>query len=292
MLSRADQTRAGDNAESILRRLGVYEPQLATSCAQNNDARRLFEAAPGKQVQARVGSEAGRWNWWRASRRRNAEQGQHPLHAPDDRARRRPVARQQRGGRARHRRCALASGTIQTSLFAATDEAELRDAIAIQMVEIFSADIDFHRELRRGDTFSVVYESLSADGAAGHLGRETGRVLAAEFSERRPRCTRRCGTPTATASRGYFGFDGQSERRAFLASPMEFSRVTSGFSMRLHPILQTWRRHLGVDYAAPDRHAGAQRSATASSSSPAGRTATATWCRSRTATTAARCMRT
>jgi murein DD-endopeptidase MepM/ murein hydrolase activator NlpD len=50
---------------------------------------------------------------------------------------------------------------------------------------------------------------------------------------------------------GFYGFDGESKRRAFLASPMEFSRVTSGFSMRFHPILKNWRAHLGVDYGAP-----------------------------------------
>ena len=49
----------------------------------------------------------------------------------------------------------------------------------------------------------------------------------------------------------YFTFDGQSLRKAYLASPLEFSRVSSGFKMRFHPILQTWRAHLGVDYAAP-----------------------------------------
>jgi murein DD-endopeptidase MepM/ murein hydrolase activator NlpD len=55
-----------------------------------------------------------------------------------------------------------------------------------------------------------------------------------------------------TASKGgYYTLDGQSLRRAFLASPMEFSRVSSGFKMRFHPILQKWRAHLGVDYAAP-----------------------------------------
>ena len=50
---------------------------------------------------------------------------------------------------------------------------------------------------------------------------------------------------------GYYGFDGQSKRRAFLASPMEFSRVTSGFAMRMHPIQNVWKAHLGVDYGAP-----------------------------------------
>jgi murein DD-endopeptidase MepM/ murein hydrolase activator NlpD len=144
----------------------------------------------------------------------------------------------------------VAGGTIQTSLFAATDEARLSDQIAVQMVELFAGDIDFHRELHRGDTFSVVYESLSADGQPVTWADDAGRVLVAEFVN---------GTKVHqvlwyaedNAKGGYYGFDGQSRRRAFLASPMAFSRVTSGFSMRMHPILNTWRQHGGVDYAAP-----------------------------------------
>jgi murein DD-endopeptidase MepM/ murein hydrolase activator NlpD len=144
----------------------------------------------------------------------------------------------------------LASGTIRSSLFAASDEARVPDALAIQMAEIFAADIDMHRELRRGDTFSVVYESLTADGETIGWGPSAGRVLAAEFVNAGK--THQAVWYRGTDGRGaYFDLAGQSKRRAFLASPMEFSRVSSGFAMRFHPILQTWRKHNGVDYAAP-----------------------------------------
>jgi murein DD-endopeptidase MepM/ murein hydrolase activator NlpD len=149
----------------------------------------------------------------------------------------------------------LASGTIRTSLFAATDDAGIPDAVAVQIAEIFSGDIDFHRALRKGDRFSVVYETLEADGEA----LRTGRVLSTEFVNggkklqamwfREPASGQ--GAGAASAKGGYYTLDGQSLRRAYLASPMEFSRVSSGFKMRFHPILQTWRAHLGVDYAAP-----------------------------------------
>jgi murein DD-endopeptidase MepM/ murein hydrolase activator NlpD len=148
----------------------------------------------------------------------------------------------------------LASGSIRTSLFAATDDAGIPDAVAVQIAEIFSGDIDFHRALRKGDRFSVVYETLEADGEA----MRTGRVLSTEFVNngrtlqamwfRDPASSTAAG---AIAKGGYYTLDGQSLRRAYLASPMEFSRVSSGFKMRFHPILQTWRAHLGVDYAAP-----------------------------------------
>jgi hypothetical protein len=143
----------------------------------------------------------------------------------------------------------LASGTIRSSLFAATDEARIPDPVATQMAEIFSGDIDFHRELRKGDTFSIVYEAVTADGEPVPWNQGAGRVLAAEFIN---------GGKThqaiwfETGSKGsYFDPSGRSRKRALLASPMEFSRVTSGFAMRMHPILQRMRAHLGVDYGAP-----------------------------------------
>ena len=164
----------------------------------------------------------------------------------------------------------LASGTIQSSLFAATDEARLPDAIAVQVAEIFSTDIDFHRALRKGDRFSLTYEALEGDGEP----LRTGRVTSAEFVNNGKTYQAMWfgptgasllapvagpGEKTGTAGKGalnapkgaYYTLDGKSLRRAYLASPLEFSRVTSGFKMRLHPIFQTWKAHLGVDYAAP-----------------------------------------
>jgi murein DD-endopeptidase MepM/ murein hydrolase activator NlpD len=139
---------------------------------------------------------------------------------------------------------------IRSSLFAATDEAHIPDAVAVQMAEVFSTDVDFHRELRRGDTFSVVYEALTADGEPITWASSGGRVLAAEFVNK--------GRPYTAVwfkdelgKGGYYDLNGQSKRRSFLASPMEFSRVTSGFAMRMHPILNQWRAHKGVDYGAP-----------------------------------------
>ena len=150
----------------------------------------------------------------------------------------------------------LASGTIRSSLFAATDEARIPDPVAAQMAEIFAADIDFHRELRKGDTFSVVYEALTADGEPVTWAVPTGRVLSAEFVNN-GKAHHALWYADASGRGAYFGFDGLSKRRAFLASPMEFSRVTSGFAMRFHPILQTLRAHRGRGLRCAPRHAGA-----------------------------------
>jgi murein DD-endopeptidase MepM/ murein hydrolase activator NlpD len=149
----------------------------------------------------------------------------------------------------------LAGGTITSSLFAATDDARIPDAVAIQVAEIFSGDIDFHRALRKGDRFSIVYETLEADGEP----MRSGRVLSAEFVNKGKTFqamwfedAQAVAGQAAPAGKGaYFTLDGQSLRKSFLVSPLAFSRVTSGFKMRFHPVLKTWRAHLGVDYAAP-----------------------------------------
>jgi murein DD-endopeptidase MepM/ murein hydrolase activator NlpD len=141
----------------------------------------------------------------------------------------------------------MGSGTIQSSLFAATDDADIPDAVASQLADIFAGDIDFHRALRKGDRFAVVYESLEADGEV----LRTGRVLSAEFVNNGKTHQAFWFKEEGAKSGGYFNAEGVSLRRAYLASPLAFSRMTSGFKIRFPPILQTWRAHLGVDYAAP-----------------------------------------
>jgi murein DD-endopeptidase MepM/ murein hydrolase activator NlpD len=142
-------------------------------------------------------------------------------------------------------RLRLGSGVVRSSLFAAADDAHMPDAIVSQMVEIFSNDIDFRHDLRRGDRFNVVYEALEADGEP----LRTGRILSAEFVN--------AGTPydavwfQAPGRKGaYYSLDGESLETQYLAAPLEFSRVSSGFAMRMHPIQHEWKAHLGVDYAA------------------------------------------
>ncbi len=143
------------------------------------------------------------------------------------------------------RRVYLKKGEIRSSLFAAADDVELPDSVTMQLADIFSGDVDFHRDLRRGDRFTVLYEVLH------HQGRplRSGRVLAAEFVNGKR--TLRAVWFADDGKGGYYAPDGSNLRKAFLRSPLEFSRVTSGFSMRLHPILNEWRAHKGVDYGAP-----------------------------------------
>ena len=140
----------------------------------------------------------------------------------------------------------MKSGEISTSLFAATDAAGIPDGVAIQLADIFGGDMDFHRDLRRGDRFAVVFETVRFEGRVVR----PVRVLAAEFTSRK-RTYRAVWFQDASGRGGYYAPDGENLRKVFLRSPLEYSRVTSGFGLRRHPILQQWRAHQGVDYGAP-----------------------------------------
>ncbi len=171
-LFRTEITRSSDTAEALLRRLGIDDPAAAAFVRGNAEAR-TAAARPRRPHRDRRGharkrpAEAERALDSRRRRR---------LQAPGDRA------RPQRGFRVRTETDALtpgsrlASGIVRSSLFAATDDARIPDAVASQLADIFSGDVDF-RALRKGDRFAVVYETFEADGQT----LRSGRVLSAEF---------------------------------------------------------------------------------------------------------------
>ncbi len=140
----------------------------------------------------------------------------------------------------------MRSGTIVHSLFGATDAVDLPDSIASKFAEIFGTQIDFTRDLRQGDQFSVVYETIFDRGVPVRV----GRILAAEF-------TNQGKTHTvvlfkeADGNEAYYTPDGRGLNQAFLRYPLEFTRISSSFGRRLHPIHKSWRSHNGTDFAAP-----------------------------------------
>ena len=245
-LFRSDTTRSSDTADTLLSRLGIDDPSAAAFLRTDPITRLALLGRAGRSLTAEA-SEANallklsaRWSPDADGtfKRLVVEKTGSTFSARLETA---PLVTNTR----------LASGSINTSLFAATDDARMPDTVATQIADIFSGDIDFHRSLRKGDRFSVVYETLEGDGEP----LRAGRVLSAEFVNAGKSFQATWFQEPATATQaqghgGYFTLDGQSLRRAYLTSPLEFSRVSSGFSMRLHPILQTWRAHLGVDYAA------------------------------------------
>lgn len=249
-LTRSDITRGTDTAESLLLRLGVRDGQAAAFLRSDPEARRLLAGRGGRLVQVQTSIDGfleelvARWPSESPDTARTHFTRLTVSRGPDGRW----TAQTASAAYGTEQR--LASGSIASTLFAATDEAGIPDAVAMQIADIFSTDIDFHRELRKGDSFSVVYESLTADGQPVPWNGGAGRVLAAEFVNA-GRVFHAVWFTRADGRGGYYGADGRSLRRTFLASPMEFSRVTSGFAMRFHPVLQTRRAHLGVDYGAP-----------------------------------------
>jgi murein DD-endopeptidase MepM/ murein hydrolase activator NlpD len=246
-LTRSDVTRPGDSADSLLRRLGIQDRDAATWLRNDPVAKQLFDGRSGKMITATLTPQRtlqGLVARYAVVGDDNNDQRFTRLSVTPEGSS--WVARRETGELRSTSR--LASGTIQSSLFAATDESGIPDAVAVQIAEIFGTDIDFRRELRKGDSFSVVFETLTADGEPISWNQGSGRVLATEFINN--------GKTYQAAwfgegKGGYFDFGGQSKRRSFLASPMEFSRVTSGFKMRFHPIQKIWKAHLGVDFGAP-----------------------------------------
>jgi murein DD-endopeptidase MepM/ murein hydrolase activator NlpD len=116
----------------------------------------------------------------------------------------------------------------------------------LDLADIFAWDLDFHTEIQKGDSFGVAVEKMYLDGRFIRY----GRILAAEFV-RGPRHLHAVWFDEGGAP-GYYASDGTSLRKAFLRSPLKYTRISSGFSFaRLHPILGTVTPHLGIDYAAP-----------------------------------------
>ena len=247
-LYRSDVTRSTDTADSLLRRLGVSDPAAAAFLRTDRETQSTLLGRAGRNVQAEVDARGrllsltARWSpeddgtFSRLTLRAAGSTWKSTLETL-------PLTASTR----------MASGSIQSSLFAATDEARIPDGVAVQMAEIFSGDIDFHRALRKGDRFVVVYESLEGDGEPLRAGRvlstefvNAGKAYQALWFESSPSAS----NGRSSAKGAYYNLRGESLRRAFLASPVAFSRITSGFAMRFHPILQIWRAHLGVDYGA------------------------------------------
>jgi murein DD-endopeptidase MepM/ murein hydrolase activator NlpD len=225
---REEHFQRGDTVPALLERLGIEAPHVARMAK----LRALQQLTPGTQVSAEVSANGEPIMLSFLSGRDTlikivAEANGH-FRVTDDRA-------QLSTG------VVMKSGVVESSLFAAADEAGIPESIAMQLGDVFGGDIDFHRELRRGDQFAVVYELHYLGGRPVRA----GRLLAAEFTNSRKTFR------AVHFNNGYYTPDGKNLRKAFLRSPLEFSRVTSGFGMRRHPLEQAWIKHQGIDYAAP-----------------------------------------
>jgi murein DD-endopeptidase MepM/ murein hydrolase activator NlpD len=234
---REERVQRGDTIGALLARAGVEDAQAMQFLRTDPAARPLYQLRPGRPVHVAVDAEGDLV----ALKFQTATGDYLTVERQDDgyRTASAPVTEEVR--------TVLRSGEIRTSLFGAADAAGIPDAITTALADVFGGDIDFYHDLQRGDRFTVVYESRYVNGEPSGA----GRLLAAQF-ENKGVALRVFLYRDAEGNEGYFTDTGRSARGAFLRSPMEFSRITSGFTLaRFHPILQEWREHKGVDYAAP-----------------------------------------
>lgn len=143
------------------------------------------------------------------------------------------------------KRHGYAVGVIESSMYNAGHKAGMSNALIMQMAHIFRWDVDFAKDIRAGDRFSVVYEEILKNGKVI----STGNILAAEFDANGHayRAFRYLHDDDAH----YYDAEGRPLRKAFLRAPVDFTRISSRFGRRYHPIQHRWKMHEGVDYAAP-----------------------------------------
>ena len=234
---REERIQRGDTVASLLSRLDVNSEDIRAFLAEAKHAPALYQLKPGKTLQAQTTEDGAllslRYHYGTTTMMQVDKRDGH------FQARELPLPLE--------RQLVMGSGEIRSSLFAATDAANMPDAVATQMADVFSTDIDFHRDLKRGDRFAVVYEAFYDKGELV----KTGHIMAAEFVNN-GKAYRAVYFQDKAGHGDYYTPEGKNLRKAFLRSPLEFSRITSGFTLaRFHPILKEWRAHKGIDYAAP-----------------------------------------
>ena len=232
-----ERIQRGDTMSSLLDRLNVNDEDISGFLQSAKDSKSMRQLIPGRIVRAQTDEEGNLISLQYISSSESmlkVEKQAGKFIASDNAV---PL----------ESRLIMKSAEIKSSLFGATDAANIPDHIAMQIADIFSSDIDFHSDLQKGDKVSVVYESFYNKGELI----KTGRVLAAEFINS-GKIYSAVYFQDREGRGGYYTPEGKNLRKAFLRSPLEFSRVTSGFtSARFHPVLKTWRAHKGVDYGAP-----------------------------------------
>jgi murein DD-endopeptidase MepM/ murein hydrolase activator NlpD len=144
-------------------------------------------------------------------------------------------------------RVEVVQGEVRRSLFEAVEQTGESAQLVLDLVEIFSSDFDFTADTRAGDRFRLLVEKrYAADAFVDY-----GRILVAQYVSD-ARVLTGVGYERADGRHGFYDPDGRSLRKSFLKSPLEFTRITSGFTYaRPHPILGGVRPHLAVDYGAP-----------------------------------------
>ena len=227
--------RPGDTLYDLFQRLDLGPAQVQQVLSAGRAARRLARLIPGEELELRL--EGG--------------QLQELVYYPDSQRMLRLVREHGRfkaemSERPRDVWLGQASAVIENSLFEAARKAGLSDRLTMELAEIFGWDIDFALDIRKGDRFSVLYEEFYRNGE--RIGE--GHIVAAEFVNQ-GKTFRAVRYTTPDGRTDYYTPEGRSVRRAFLRTPVQFTRISSRFGRRFHPVLNRMRVHKGVDYAAP-----------------------------------------
>jgi murein DD-endopeptidase MepM/ murein hydrolase activator NlpD len=240
-----EKVRRGETLGTLLQRLGADDPEFVAFVRRDPVARRLLELSAGRTVSANVSDE------------RTINRLTYRIAADDEDSLGRRLVIVRDGERFAafeeavpvERSVETRSAEIRRSLIEALDVADIPDNVVTRMADLFGTDVDLQRDLRRGDRLRVVYETLREAGSLEPP--IVGKILAVQFRGGN-RKLEAVWFDRADGSGGYHSFDGRNLARPFLASPLEFTRVSSGFTEnRLHPILRDWRAHKGVDLLAP-----------------------------------------
>jgi murein DD-endopeptidase MepM/ murein hydrolase activator NlpD len=242
-----DRVRPGDSLGAMMNRLGVEDQQALAFIRSDKVARAVMQLKTGKRIQAET-DENGQLITLEATL---ADASDMPT---------KTITVTRKGDKfvaaavpvKLERRVEMRSRTINNSLYSATDSAtdgsKMPDGVVGQIIQMFSTNIDFRSDLKRGDHFNVVYETFWQDGEMVKV----GKVIAGEFTNRGVTYQSVWYEDPATHQGGYYTLDGKALKKAFLKSPIEFSRISSGFAMRTHPVTGNWKQHKGVDFAAPN----------------------------------------
>jgi murein DD-endopeptidase MepM/ murein hydrolase activator NlpD len=240
-----EKIRRGETLSSLLARMGVNDDEIGAFVRRDRTARGLLELRPGRTVSATLSADRSVESLsYRLETEGSLDQGKRliirrsdgKLEAIEDRL---PLERS----------VEIRSAEVRRTLAEALEAADIPDSLVTRMGDIFGTEVDLRKDVRRGDRLRVVYQTVREAGSLEPATVE--RILAVQFrgGQRRLEAV---WFDRGNGNGDYYSFDGRSLSRTFLASPLEFTRVSSNFTeARLHPIFRDWRAHKGVDMQAP-----------------------------------------
>ena len=237
-LTREDEVRKNDSFEGLLERLGVEDRDARQYLRKDARTAAILRNSAGQTALVRTDLEGrllrlqllNKLDAWIVER---TGEGQFTTR----------VARLGSEMRIEHR-----SVQVGRSFYGAMDEAGVPEAITEQVVTLFESDLDFRRQVSSGDIVRVIYENQLVGG------RDIGayKLLAVRFEAGQKTYEALYFEHPETGKGNYYDAQGRSVKRGFLAEPLRYTRMSSGFTTyRLHPLFGDPRAHRGLDYAAP-----------------------------------------